>query len=277
MDCEHTRELAAELALGIADGADRARALRHLSECADCRSAVEQLSVVTDELLTLAPEREPPPGFESRVLARLAPRAEPARPWRRRLAPIAAAAAAAALAAGIVLGMTSDDRRLAAQYRATLATANGSSFEAARLRDGAQARAGIVYAYRGRPSWIYVGVYPGRRSTAYRVDLVMASGRRVELPGFRLDPATGSGGRAVPVDVGELAAVRLVATTGGDVLMARFPRGCSRSGSGAQGARRSGGATGRLWRPAGRVCGAWLPCGPRRLLGRREPHARRTA
>ena len=76
MSCEHTRQLAAELALGIADGADRARALQHLGECAECRRAVEELSGVTDELLMLAPERQPPVGFESRVLARLQPAAD---------------------------------------------------------------------------------------------------------------------------------------------------------------------------------------------------------
>jgi hypothetical protein len=224
MGCEHTRELAAELALGIADGAERARALRHLAECAECRAAVEQLTAVSDELMLLAPVHEPPPGFESRVLARLRPEPAPKRPRRRLLVPIAAAAAAAALAVGIVLGATSDDRRLAAQYRETLAAANGSSFEAAKLRNPGGAPAGIVYAYRGRPSWIYIGLYTGRRSTGYRVELVMTSGRRVPLPTFRLDPATRSGGQAVPVDVGDVARVRLVGPTEREVLAARLPR-----------------------------------------------------
>ena len=62
-DCEHVRELAAELALGIADGEDRARALDQLAECPECRKTIEQLSSVADELLMLAPAEEPPPGF----------------------------------------------------------------------------------------------------------------------------------------------------------------------------------------------------------------------
>jgi hypothetical protein len=223
MDCERTRELAAELALGIADGAERAEALRHLSECAECRRAVEQFSVVTDELMTLAPEHDPPPGFESRVLERLQPPAvrRPRRRLRRRLVPVAAVAAAAALAAGVVFGLTADDRRLASHYRATLAAANGTSFEAARLHDAAGARAGLVYAYRGRPSWIYVALYPTEEPQGYRVELVTTSGRRVPLPRFTLDPVTRSGGQAVPVDVGDVANVRLV-RDGGDVLTARL-------------------------------------------------------
>ena len=226
MGCEQTRELAAEIALGIADGAERAGALRHLSECAECRRAVEQLSVVTDELMMLAPEREPPPGFESRVLARLQPppvvAVRPRRRLRRLLAPVAATAAAAGLAAGLVFGLTSDDRRLAAHYRATLAVAHGTEFQAAQLRDAAGDPAGLVYAYRGRPSWIYVSLYVDQRQERYRVQLVLTSGRRIDLPRFRLDAVTRSGGQAVPVDVGTVASVRLVVSAGGEVLAARL-------------------------------------------------------
>jgi hypothetical protein len=227
MSCEHTRQLAAELALGIADGADRARALRHLADCAECRRAVEELSEVADELLMLAPEREPPMGFESRVLARLqpppstAPRRAPR--WRRALVMLAPAAAAAALAVGVMLGVTRDDLRLADHYRATLAEAHGSYFEAARLRAPGEVPAGVVYAYRGTPSWIFVYVDTAHRRTAYSVELAMTSGKRVPLPSFRIDPATGSAGEAIPVDIHRVAAVRLVGSTRGDVLDARLP------------------------------------------------------
>ncbi|MEN3283836.1 MAG: hypothetical protein V7607_4976, partial [Solirubrobacteraceae bacterium] len=80
MSCDRTRELAAELALGILDGEHRAQALRHLAECPECRHAVEELTAVADELVMLAPEREPPAGFESRVLARLQPAPAATRP-----------------------------------------------------------------------------------------------------------------------------------------------------------------------------------------------------
>jgi hypothetical protein len=222
MGCDQTRELAAELALGITDGEERAQALRHLTECAECRRAVEEYSAVTDELLTLAPAQQPPPGFESRVLARLAP-PRPRRRLRRILVPVTAAAAAAAVAVGMVLGATSDDRRLADQYRATLAAAHGSYFTAARLRDAAHARGGLVYGYRGKSSWIYVGLYPNHRSERYRVELVLDSGRRVPLPGLRLDAATASGGQAIPVDLRDVATVRVIGNHPGDVLAGALP------------------------------------------------------
>ena len=93
MRCEETRDLAAEIALGIADGEERAEALRHLSTCGECRRVVEQLSQVADELLMLAPVQEPPAGFESRVveaMGQASPRPAVAAPagcpragWRR--------------------------------------------------------------------------------------------------------------------------------------------------------------------------------------------------
>src|SRR5512133_319632 len=127
MSCEQTREVAAELALGIADGEQRAQALRHVAECAECRRLVEELSAVGDELLLLAPDVDPPAGFESRALARIAPAPRPRRRRRTIFGAVAAAAAAAAVAVVVTLGATSDDRRLAADYRDTLAVAHGSS------------------------------------------------------------------------------------------------------------------------------------------------------
>ena len=84
---KHTSDLAAELALGIADGEERAEALRHLSTCAECRHVVEELSQVADELLILAPIEEPPAGFESRVVERLGLRRPPRRGLARWFAP----------------------------------------------------------------------------------------------------------------------------------------------------------------------------------------------
>jgi hypothetical protein len=224
MSCERTRELSAELALGILDGEQRARALRHLAECPECRREVEQLTAVADELLMLAPEREPPAGFESRVLARLQPPPAVARPRRRALrrvlAPVGAAAAAAAIAVAVVLQATGDDRRLADHYRATLAAGHGSSFEAARLRGPGKVPAGVVYAYRGATSWIFVVVYGPHRGVPYSAELVTTTGRRVALPSLHLDPRTGTTGEAIPVDLGTVASVRLVGPRPGDVLEA---------------------------------------------------------
>ena len=73
-DCEHLREIAAEVALGIADGEDRAWALDHLDGCPACRARIERLSTLADELLLLAPADEPPPGSTAAWARRSRPR-----------------------------------------------------------------------------------------------------------------------------------------------------------------------------------------------------------
>ena len=97
--CEQVRDLAPELALGIAEGEGRDGALRHLSGCGECRQLVSELSSVGDELLQLAPAHDPPAGFESRVLAGLVearphPRPRPPRPQIVRRGPSVATPAA---------------------------------------------------------------------------------------------------------------------------------------------------------------------------------------
>ena len=109
--CHETREMAAELALGIVEGEERGRALQHLAECPDCRAELEKFSELADELLLLAPHREAPVGFESRVLNELLP--APQRKPRRRLRLVFAPAAAALAAAAITLAVVSPADRIA--------------------------------------------------------------------------------------------------------------------------------------------------------------------
>ena len=71
MSCDEFAGVAAELALGVLTGRERAAALAHLDGCESCREQVRELTMVQDELLSLLPSQEPPAGFESRVLDRL--------------------------------------------------------------------------------------------------------------------------------------------------------------------------------------------------------------
>ena len=67
--CGECESWGAELALGLLTGPERATGLSHLVDCPSCREQVDELARVADRLLLLAPEAEPPAGFESRVLA----------------------------------------------------------------------------------------------------------------------------------------------------------------------------------------------------------------
>ena len=224
--CAETRQILPELALGIADGEERALALEHLADCASCRRELEDLSVVADELLALAPEHEPAAGFEARVLERLElRRAAPRRPrlglrLRRFGLPGAALAGAATAAIALVLAYGSD-HRLASQYRAALQSAHGQYFQSARLRAPGGAQVGSVFAYQGSPSWLFYvldGPYTGG---VFREQLVTRSGSTVNLPQFKL--VNGSWGVTIPVPLRDVAAVRLSRTANGGVFEARLP------------------------------------------------------
>jgi hypothetical protein len=222
--CTHVRQSLPELALGIADGDERARALDHVDDCNECRHELDELSAIADALVSLAPEREPPAGFEARVLERLAVRRAPARPRRLRLRRLglAAAALAGAAAAAIALVLaTGPDRRLASQYRAALDGAHGKYFQSARLRAPDGRRVGTVFAYQGSPSWLFY-VLDGRyRTGIYREQLVTRSGTTLRLPPFRLVRATW--GVAIPVPVRDVAVVRLTRASGGRPFVAELP------------------------------------------------------
>ena len=69
--CVDVEESLAELALGILPGDDRAIVLAHLISCNRCQAEAEKLTLATDTLLQLAPEVEPPVGFEARLFKQL--------------------------------------------------------------------------------------------------------------------------------------------------------------------------------------------------------------
>jgi len=246
MGCEQVRELAPELALGIAAGEDRDAALRHLSGCPACRQLVSELSSVGDELLLLAPEREPPAGFESRVLTTIAApprqrrvravphgvRAGPRRvravprAWlprgRRWVAVAATAVLAAAIGAGSVFVATSGDRQLARGYRAVLNEGQGSTFAAAPLR-GAQGRVGTVFGYQGHPSWMVVTVQPQTPDEGQlRVQALTRDGRYLALGKAVLGGGNRAWGGQIPVDLSAVHELRFVRSDGQTAFAATF-------------------------------------------------------
>jgi len=99
----------AELALGALTGRDRARVLNHVESCPRCAEELEQLSRVADGLVQVAPEIEPPMGFEVRLFDRMgvSPTPAPRRIFRlRRPGWVAGGLTAAAAALAVALGLS---------------------------------------------------------------------------------------------------------------------------------------------------------------------------
>lgn len=233
--CGELRDALTEVALGVADGTTRGAVMAHLATCDRCRDELSSLSAAADELLLLVPDREPPAGFEGRVLARLDP-AGPAgsrgpttlRRHRMRRAALAGVAAAGLLVAGGAGAwvVTAPDRELAATYRTTLDTAHGRYLTAADLvtedpasdstasdstagdntagedtaGNGSTGSVGTVFLYEGDPSWAYVVVRDAGPAASYDVTAVVAAGAtdpNTNDPNTT-DPGTNDPGTDVP-------------------------------------------------------------------------------
>jgi hypothetical protein len=222
---EETRRVAAELALGVATGDERGRALSHLEVCSECRSHVAGLAEAKDEILLLTPEREPPAGFESRTLTRLARVARPAssRRWRRILSLSIAACIAAAAGAGWAWVATRSDRQTATLFRTALARADGKYLGVEVLRDPDGTRAGHVAVYLGRPSWIFAVIDEGVPVGTFDVEVVTRSGNRHPAGAVTIEEDRRGGGLVLPPGLGQVAAVVLIPRGGGDALEGRLP------------------------------------------------------
>jgi hypothetical protein len=97
-ECASVRDMAPDLALGLLDGEARADALAHVHRCPSCQAMVGELSEIADLLLQLAPEADPPPGFERQVLEGTRRDRHVRRRWVTAIAAVAAAAVIGAVA-----------------------------------------------------------------------------------------------------------------------------------------------------------------------------------
>ncbi|WP_395103678.1 anti-sigma factor family protein [Actinomadura sp. SCN-SB] len=220
--CAGTRPLLPELAAGIASAEERARSLRHLAGCGRCHRELEAHTALVDELLLLAPERQPPAGFEAAVLAPMTQRRGPRRRRLRDAALLAAAAVLiAATSAGSVWRQTEDDRALADGYRETLAVAKGRYLKTVAIDGAGSTPAGYVFAYQGTPAWLFVTMPGDLRQGDYRITLTSRDGRTVPLGTMTVRPGGGSWGRTIPLDVHDILVLRIHDPGGGE-LLARF-------------------------------------------------------
>jgi hypothetical protein len=170
--------MAEELALGMVDEPERGELLTHVDRCPRCRALLDDLSAIADQVVLVAPEAEPPVGFEARAVAAMDPEPVCVTPSRRRRWVAIAAAAAVLLlvgAVGVGVGRSSSstDARASALDRIDV-----GSVAAAPLTSPEGKRVGAAIVLDGaRPSlWMsFDGAEPGER---YRCELVLADGSR---------------------------------------------------------------------------------------------------
>ena len=194
--CDELREVAVELALDEVTGEERATALAHLAGCDACRALVAELALVADSILLVAPEDEPPSGFESRVLRRLEPAPAPARSTRGRrwAATLAAAGVLAVAAIGVGLAVARDDDGRATPIAAVLTSA----------RTG---RAGGTVVLSDAPDRMTCTFEDDAFGGSYRVDVRLRDGTTAEVGRFDAHGVPWSWTVPLPVDVHDVRAV----------------------------------------------------------------------
>jgi hypothetical protein len=246
MGCAEFADVAAELALGVLTGRERARALAHLDRCDACRETVRQLTVTGEELVGLLPAIEPPAGFETLVMERLglgtsAPgpvrQLSPARRLSHKLAdwlgggwtgrggvshPRRMLAAAATAVAVIVAGLGGWG------LHAATSSPPASPLSSAALLTASHQTAGQVYYYDAGSRWLYmsVDISPGNGAAGNSTVLCQVEGPGGHLTtvgSFRLTGGYGYWGSPDPVTNGPLTGARLVTTTGTVLATATFP------------------------------------------------------
>jgi anti-sigma-K factor RskA len=219
MSCDEFAEVAAELALGVLTGRERAAALAHLDGCESCRDLVRELTITGEGLLALLPSREPPVGFETRVLDRIGPSAPsrprpgprrradrradrgadrpaadppPGRPRNRMRNVLSSAAVVLAL---VGAGLGGWGLHAATAPPASSVAGQSSALNSAALVTAAHQTVGMVFVYNRTPWWLYMSVNLGAvGNVTVKCQLENADGQFTTIGKFRLSEGYGTWG-----------------------------------------------------------------------------------
>lgn len=260
MTCAELADVAAELALGVLTGRERAMAIAHLDKCDACREDVRQLMATGEQLLELIPPAEPPAGFETRVLERIGLPAPPLRrsrastypqllsrresagrqagPGRAEPRPGADQPGASPAAPGRARRPWRTRRLLAsaAVVAAVLAagaggwglgagTAPAASSEPLMSGDlvtASHQEVGDIFFYYGDSRWMYMSVDLGTGSGLVTCQVIDQKGQVTTIGSFHLTDGYGAWGDRDPGTSGSLSGARIVAADGTVLATAKF-------------------------------------------------------
>jgi hypothetical protein len=218
MGCDDLAEVAAELALGVVTGRERAQAIAHLDRCDACRDHVRQLTITGENLLGLLPGIEPPVGFETRVMSRLGHAGQGRRrPWTRWLL---AAAAGTVIAAACGLGGWG--LRGTAPAPPSAGSTTGATLHTAALITASHHTVGKIFLYGGSPRWLYMAVDTGSGNGTVICQLEGRDGHIITIGSFRLNGGYGYWGSPEPPKAAAVTGARLTTADGKVLATARF-------------------------------------------------------
>jgi hypothetical protein len=262
MTCAQLHDVAAELALGVLTGRERATAIAHLEQCRACREEVRQLMAVGGLLPERLPPVEPPAGFETRVLQLLRTSAQPeaqseppplprpersprpqgsihgrARPGRHhpgathpganglganRPGRVRRALAATAMGLAVVAAALGGWRIVGGPSPS--ASSSAARLTSASLLSATSSSIGSVFLYSGTPRWLYLYVDLGSGDELVTCQVVGTDGRASTVGSFRLADGYGTWGSPDPGNVGAVTGARLLSADGVVLATATFTR-----------------------------------------------------
>jgi hypothetical protein len=220
MSDEHSN-LLAELALGILTGRERAATLAHVEVCPRCAEELEQLARAADAVVQVAPEMEPPLGFEVRLLDRMGVAARPVRrsvPMRWVLT--AAAAAVILLGLGLGLGLTSGSTPSTNQGHAVSGHAQGGKLVASADLRLSGHDVGRVYTYGGSSPWMFMTLTDSSARGRVICEVITTDGVVHKVGSFKAEKGYGAWGAALPVAPQDVRTAQVVAADGAVVATA---------------------------------------------------------
>lgn len=212
-DCLGVREELTELALGTLGGFDRSVVLAHVQGCPSCREEVGRLSAAADSVLDLAPEVEPPAGFETRLFERMGVGRRRRRlPSRTRWVALAVVGALSATGLGLGLGLGIAGTPTASLEPAPI-VANLTADHTVK---------GQLYLAPGHPGWMFMSVHGVHAVGDVSCRLEISDGQALTVGSFYLSGGSGSWVYQLPVPVDQVRAAWLVDGTGTTLATARL-------------------------------------------------------
>ncbi|MCA1845698.1 MAG: hypothetical protein LC792_21390 [Actinobacteria bacterium] len=195
MDCDEFEEAAAELALGILPGDQRAQALAHLDRCHRCRLLVADLAHAVDTVVAAAPSTPPPREFARQAARAVVGEGGGPRRARARAAPraLVAGAVMAALAVTLTLGAPRPGIRSVPSGSVSGAALTAPGVRLAGLAPvGPERVAGVVFVQPSSPSWMFITVTDDEKASTYTCELEYADGTMVRAGTFSIRNGAGT-------------------------------------------------------------------------------------
>jgi hypothetical protein len=214
--CDEYGDNLAELALGILTGRERAATLAHVDSCAQCADELEQLSRTADAVVQVAPEQEPPVGFEVDLFDRMGVAGAGAYvvPRRRRRARwvVAAAAAVVALVAGVSIGWATGPP-------AAHPSPAGRVVASADLTERGRS-VGRVLTYGGSAPWMIVTLADSSISGRVSCEVVTDAGIVRKVGTFTARDGYGAWGAPLPIAPKDVHEAEVVSSSGAVIATA---------------------------------------------------------